>query len=381
MLDCILYHAEQAYKDVVWVCPEDFDTFAAFERAVKRLDMKSSPGIPYCFEKTTNGSWLGWNGVECDAIQKQRLWYDVQNVLRGSYDNVLRAFIKQEPHKRAKIDSKRWRLIMAAPLAVQVAWHMCFDFMNDLEIEKAYTIPSQQGLVLVSGGWKLFSDSWKARGLTCGLDKSAWDWTACDWMLKLDLQFRYRMGRGAAMSRWLTYAEILYRQMFEECLIQFSNGDTYRQCVPGIMKSGCVNTISTNSHCQVFLHMAASILAGVDMYPLPVACGDDTLQHPTHCEDLDPYKVFGIAVKSVSDTMEFMGHEFREDGVYPLYMMKHLYKIPYVSPEDFPDYLDSMARMYVHTRYFDFWQELALLNGTPLPLSQQAYRFWYDHEV
>lgn len=363
----------------MWTLEDDFDGYDAYERALHRLDMTSSPGYPYSQEATTNGLWLKWNGLECDEIQKLRLWHDVKLVLADEYEHIIRVFVKQEPHKKSKIEEKRWRLIMASSLPVQVAWHMLFFKLNDLEIKQAYHIPSQQGIVMIGGGWKLFSKSWSERGLTCGLDKSAWDWTAPMWTLNTDLELRRRLGRGSRMSEWLSLAKTLYRHMFEDPKLLLSDGSLYQQIVPGVMKSGCVNTISTNSHAQVFVHIAVCIDLGLDPYPLPVCCGDDTLQHDSHVRDLSAYRKYGVVVKSASTTMEFVGHEFREEGPYPLYFLKHLKKLQYVTDEVLPQYLDSMARMYVHTPYYGTWERLAELLGVILPMSQDAYRFWYDY--
>lgn len=371
---------EKSYTKAIWTLPDDFDTEEAFLRSVPRLDMTSSPGFPYCREATTNGIWLKWTGLEACPIQLKRLWYDVQLVLKGQFEMILRAFIKLEPHKISKCLQKRWRLIMAAPLSVQIAWHMCFSYMNDIEIKRAYDIPSQQGMVMVGGDWKLFLRSWHSRGLTSSLDKSAWDWTAPRWTLDMDLEFRRRMGRGERLLHWYDMAGSLYEAMFGHPTIVTSAGHLFKQMHPGIMKSGCVNTISTNSHCQVFVHLAVCRLTSVSYLPLPVTCGDDTLNHPRHVMDLEAYKHFGIQVKSVSDTMEFMGHEFTLDGPKPMYGMKHLTNVLATTDLIFPDFLDSMARMYVHvTEYFEFWEELARRNGTPLRLSREAYLYWYDY--
>lgn len=376
----ILYLAERAYADhCVWNLPDDYLSYRRFEDSVARLDMQSSPGFPYMREATSNGLWLKWDGLRADEIQKLRLWHDVQLVFRDEYEHITRVFVKQEPHKIAKIEQKRWRLIMASSLPVQVAWHMLFSYLNDIEIDKAYDIPSQQGIVLVKGGWRDFMRSWDYRGLTCGLDKSAWDWTAPKWALDLDLQLRFRLGRGHQMNEWLGYAKILYRRMFEEAKLLLSDGSVYRQTVPGVMKSGCVNTISTNSHCQVFLHLAVCLDMGVTPYPLPVCCGDDTLQHARHAGDLEVYRKYGIVVKSVSDKVEFVGHEFSLEGPRPMYLLKHLKKLRYIKEDDMAQYLDSMARMYVHTPYFQIWSSLASAAGKPLPLSYEAYKFWYDY--
>lgn len=375
----ILYECEKEYKSCVWTLPDDFDTYAKFEIALYRLEMTSSPGWPYQREATTNGEWLKWNGITMDAMQKARLWHDVKLVMAGKWEHIIRVFIKQEPTKKAKADAGRWRLIMATSLCVQVLWHMVFSELNDLENSKAYEIPSQHGMTLMAGGWKVFLASWQAMGLSCGMDKSSWDWTAPYWALKLDLELRLRLGRGDKMQEWALLARLLYRGMFEDPVLLLSDGRSFKQVIPGVMKSGCVNTISTNSHCQVFLHLAVCIDTGTDLRPFPRACGDDTIHHVKHTYQMDVYRRYGIQVKSISDTIEFMGHEFTNQGVRPLYMQKHLKKLRYMKDSELSQYIDSMARMYVHTEHFHFWEKLARVCACPLAHSRNAYAYWYNH--
>lgn len=373
-----LYECELAYSKCVWTLPEGFLSWEAFLVAVRRLDMTSSPGYPYMREATTNGQWLKHNGVECDHIQLLRLWHDVNLVWADEWDHVLRVFVKQEPHKKRKALENRWRLIMAAALPVQVCWQMLFGFLNDREIDEAYYIPSQQGLKMTGGGWKKYLDSWVAQGLTCGLDKSAWDWTAPFWAIMLDLRLRLRLGRGDGLGEWYEKAQLLYHRMFVDVKLILSDGTILRQVVPGVMKSGCVNTISINSHCQVFVHIIVARDQGLPVHPLPACVGDDTLQDVMHTQNLEVYRRYGVVVKSVSDAIEFVGHEFHHDGPRPMYIQKHFKKLRYVSEENLAQYLDSMARMYCHTEWYQFWEKLARALGYNLPLSQQAYQFWYD---
>lgn len=359
---------------------DDFDSYESFERALRRLDMTSSPGYPYCREATTNGQWLRWTGVDADAVQKMRLWADVRRVMVGDFPNYVRVFIKEEPHKLSKVQEDRWRLILASSLPVQMFWHMLFDQLNDREIDKSYYIPSQQGFKSVGGAWKQYTRSWKQQGKTCGVDKSAWDWTCPWWLLEAELELRARLARGARLEEWATHARRMYRDMFANSILVLSSGASFHQVVPGVMKSGCVNTISTNSHCQVILHLVACFEAEVDPFPLPSACGDDTIQHPRHDVLRSVYERHGVIIKSISDNLEFMGHEFGDSGPRPLYFKKHLYKMKYTPDEILPQYFDSMARMYVHADEYVVWETLAELNGTPLPLSRRAYLYWYDYE-
>lgn len=269
----MLYEMEKAYAGTVWELPDDYLSFERYRLALYGLDMTSSPGIPYIYSSPSIGSWLGYDGLEFDEYKVRSLWHDVLAVLNGDYDMVLRVFIKQEPHSIAKAVEGRWRLIVASPLCVQVVWQMLFKYQNDLEIQKCYDIPSQQGIIMVRGGWKTYLESWKARGFNTGLDKRSWDWTVPGWALDLDVQFRYRMGRGTKMSEWLGTAVRMYKDMFDHPVLRLSNGMEFRQEYPGIMKSGCVNTISTNSHMQVMIHLLACWDQGVSHVPLCEECG------------------------------------------------------------------------------------------------------------
>lgn len=370
---------ELAYQRCVWDLVDDFDQRGSFDKALRRLDMTSSPGIPYLREATTNGKWLKWNGLEVCSIQADRLWYDVQQVLQGNWETELRVFIKQEPHKLKKVQEGRWRLILASPLCVQVAWQMMFSEAYDKDIDNAYYIPSQQGAVFVGGGWKLFTQMWAQQGLTCGLDKEAWDWTAPAWVFDVCLQLTGRLMRGSRREDWQRIAKSLHKDMFEDPILVLGSGMRYKQLYPGIMKSGCVGTININSRSQVAVHLIASYMMGVDPRPLPACCGDDTIQHVRHTSYLEVYERLGVRIKSVSDTLEFMGHDFPTSGPRPLYLMKHLKKAAYVREEDLGDYLDSMARMYVHTDLFWFWEKLATVLHRRLPLSRESYLYWYDN--
>lgn len=381
-LERMLSIVEEAYQPVVWVLPDDFDSYDRFVKVVYRLDWSSSPGYPYMLEKPTIGEWMNHDGVQVGSYELGRLWFDVRKVLDGDYYHIWRTFVKMEPHKISKIREGRWRIIMACSLPVQVVWHMLFDYQNDLEIDKCYEIPSQQGVKLVNGGWRDYYRLWKARGYDVGLDMSAWDWTVPSWLFDAELILRKRLGRGSRMGDWYELARRMYDDAFVHPRILVSNGIVLQQVKPGIMKSGCVNTISTNSRMQIMLHVLACWKMGAPVHPLPVACGDDKLQRSEQAYDVTAYTCYGPVVKSASAGLEFVGHEFTETGPHPLYMFKHVFAFKYVSDEVMPQYLEAMVRMYIHTEHVHFWYELAHHLGHISKLkSLEYYKFWYDNEV
>lgn len=374
----VLEIMEDWYSPTRWILPDDWLSFESFNKVLKRLDYTSSPGYPYCRHKQTIGEWLGFDGFSLDPSQVNILWLDVLAAINGESELVQRVFIKAEPHKKAKAEEGRWRLIMAFPLNHQVLWHMLFDYQNDLEIKHASTIPSQQGITFHGGAWKSHLARWKQLGYDVGLDKSAWDWTYPFWLLKLDLEFRYRMGHGRQMDRWYELANSEWNKAFGKgARFITTEGYELEQQVPGIMKSGSVVTISSNSHGQAMLHILVCDDEGVSCDPYPACCGDDTLQRLDQAS-IDGYRKYGVVVKSASEGLEFMGHEMLDSGPHPLYLEKHFNRFLHISEDFLFDYLDAMARLYVNTPYYQVWDDIACAFGKPVP-SKWVLKRWYNH--
>lgn len=375
----VLAIMEEWYAPCRWVLPDDWFSKDRFLTVINRLDKTSSPGYPYCKQKQTIGEWLGFNGLTYDNLQVELLWLDVLKIYNQEDDGFIqRVFIKQEPHKEAKALEGRWRLIMSFPLNVQVFWHLLFDYQNDLEITHATSIPSQQGIWLHGGAWRGHLARWKQMGYDVGLDKSAWDWTYPSWLLEWDLQFRFRMGRGGRMDEWMHHANRQWRFAFAEGA-QFitTSGVLLRQDVPGIMKSGSVVTISSNSHAQAMLHVLVCLDEGQNPDPYPACCGDDTLQRLDQAS-IRGYAKYGVVVKSASEGLEFMGHEFLQTGPAPLYMTKHLNRFVHIDGKYVGQYLESMARLYIKTPYYLLWEMLSIKFGALFP-SKWALERWYDY--
>nr|UGO57586.1 MAG: hypothetical protein 2 [Riboviria sp.] len=372
---------EQEYKGCA-VSIDDFDDREWFNTCVRNLDFRSSPGYPFMNENSTIGGWLEFDGLGFSAIKMDRLWMMVNALMEDEEVECLwRVFIKMEPHKRHKILQERYRLIMCPPLHVQILWQMLFSRQNSMEIDQAYFIPSQQGMMLPFGNWRLFYSQWKDQGTTCGTDATAWDWNLPGWVLQLDLKFRERQVRGSRTKHWMEQAAKLYRNAFRDCKLLFSDGTVYQQMHWGIMKSGCVNTISTNSHGGVMYHIIYCLVTGTPMYPMPKCMGDDKLVAEEHILDLEVYERYGNLIKSVSTTCEFGGHEFTDDGPKPMYLGKHVYNFLHVEPDVLEDTLDAYLRMNaLNDEGWDFWSNITNKLGLAgKVLSRSYYQAWYNN--
>lgn len=373
---------EKAYGTAKYRLPEDFLQRSHFERVVRRLEFTSSPGYPYCLEASSIGEWLGWDGVFFAPGQLDRLWWDVQTFMAGHMEVLYRVFVKSEPHTKSKAAVKRWRLIICPPLFEQVTWSMVFGPGNDREIDTVGTTPSMQGMKLSQGDWKVWRLLFRQKQYDAALDKSAWDWTCHRELISLDLELRSRLltSRPEEKLRWRSLAEKLYEQAFDHPRLVLSNGMILEQVYPGIMKSGCVNTISTNSHCQLFAHIIACVREGTRPWPLPVAVGDDTLGCVANTPRVETFLTLGVILKEVGG-MQFVGHHWRDDGPVPAYNAKHLFRYLMMADELVPDFLDSMVRLYAHAAAFQrLWRGLADVHGVHLP-SEEYVRFWYDYDA
>lgn len=385
--EVVLAMLEQEFDPSQWQLPDDWDSFDSYERVLARLNMQSSPGYPYSSQAPTNGEFLGWDGVECQNRQRVMiLWNDVKRLFEeDQVEVILTTFVKEEPHTLKKVGARRWRLIQAAPLHVQVWWQMLFCYGNDAMVRESIKIPAQQGFTIVGGAWKSYLDSWRNKGLKCGLDFSAFDWTVRKWMLDDALRLRLALGRGRRLGDWHRQARKAYHAMYVNPKVLFSDGSLWEQTVPGIQKSGVVNTIADNSvigrmnylHAWlVYLAEAEQVDPELFQRPASVHCGDDMLV-ASKAKLLKPYlSRFGLVVKYLTQSLEFCGHKFRSTGMIPMYWTKHVKMMMHAT--DVTSSLDAMLRMYAHcTKKWKEWAALADQLGVKR-FSVLLYRHWKD---
>lgn len=374
--EAVLHFLEKRYHPamVKYPVPADWACRSRFEKLLLYLDNSSSPGYPYLREKPTIGDWLGADGIGgFNPMQVERLWYDVQLVLAGGYEHLFRVFVKDEAHKKAKADTKRWRLIVASSLPVQMVWRMLFHEQNLALNDCAAEIPSKHGFVHCYGGWRQFLAIAKTQGMKFSRDISGWDVGAPGYIFRIVGKLRQRW--SGVTASWIAVQEMMYRDAYEESKLIFSNGLVVRQQFSGFMKSGLFNTISDNSISMVGIHALACLRA-----PIPIghisATGDDVIQSTISDTYLDELGKLGCRVKEVLNHIEFMGVNYSTGKPEPMYLQKHLYNVC-LKTDVLEELLDAYCRMYAESKYFPFWAKLAKDLGISVK-SQRYYQFWYS---
>lgn len=344
----------EAYQNVKSACPavtrlnelswEQFQK--SFQPAVHSLELDAGIGVPYiAYGLPTHKGWVKNNERQLLPILAQLTYDRLKKMSQVSFEDLtaeelvqkglcdpIRVFVKGEPHKQAKLDEGRYRLIMSVSLVDQLVARVLFQEQNKLEIALWKAIPSKPGMGLstdaqVTEFMQSLSQyvqvpvedlvyNWEKHVLPT--DCSGFDWSVSDWLLQDEMEVRNRLTlKNNELTRKL-------RSCWLKCLsnsvLALSDGSLYAQRVPGVQKSGSYNTSSTNSRIRVM----CAYYAGASWC---IAMGDDALESVD--TDLSVYKNIGLKVE-VSGQLEFCSHIFEKpDLAIPVNVGKMLYKLIY----------------------------------------------------
>lgn len=353
MREWLIEQVSDSLKEATWAIPSDFLEYTHYERAVKQLDWTSSPGYPYMRRATTNGVLFKVeDGVP--AFEKlQEYWEVVKMQIKDRLADPIRLFIKAEPLKEKKLEEGRYRLISSVSVVDQIIDHMLFGVMNKEMIDNWIHIPPKVGWNQLNGGWRIIPhEQWMA------LDKSSWDWTVHPWLAEIVLSVRAKLCSNLD-DRWMQLALWRYQELFINATFITSGGLLLKQVNPGVMKSGCVNTITDNSIMQMILHIRVSMELNIEIEPL-YSMGDDTLQRKgskweEYLELMGQYSI----LKQCIPANEFAGCRFYKNGrIEPLYKGKHAFTLLHVDPEVLPQLADSYRLLYFRSSYRDLMYNL-----------------------
>ncbi len=335
---------EVLYADAKWKIPDNWDSEENILEKIRSVNMQSNPGIPLVLNGKTNGEMI-------EAIGENVLVYKIkeriEQLKKGELvSDLVRLFVKQEPHSKEKADLERWRLIWLVSFTDQVIDALLFDPSIDSEIEHHRTIPSKPGWTWLKGGLNDFKNQMDDFSDKLGTsDKSSWDWTVQYWEYLCDLERRQRLciNPDHPSAQEFFYLQKLRYQILSCGKIQFSDGEAFQQTINGIVRSGSKITISINSFCQVFnkvLYCEAFCEGGFQEKKHKIAAiGDDAFER-FHGIDIDHYKKFleetcGHIVKYIQlgkfMDLHFCSHNFTMyNGIcvgVPDNLDRHLYRL------------------------------------------------------
>lgn len=317
-----------------WRIPDDFMTYPHYERVVRQLNWTSSPGFPYLRHYANNGQFFKVKDGEPDEYRMVQVWNQVLHQLNNRRCDPIRLFVKPEPISKRKLENDKFRLISSVSIIDQIIDHMIFGELNQNLIEKCHETPIKTGWTPLLGGWKEVP-----RVKIVSTDKSSFDWTVVRWLIEEEIQIR--MGLCENMTQyWKNLAQWRYECLFIKPLYVTSGGLFLRQKFDGVMKSGCVNTISSNSIMQLILHYRAALELSLPP-PFMWAMGDDVIQENYPQEYFDLLDRYSI-IKEKTSHVEFAGYRFNGYNVEPLYFGKHAFMLMHQKLE----YLEETANAY-----------------------------------
>nr|QDG00393.1 P1-P2 fusion protein [Maize yellow mosaic virus] len=389
----------EAYKTCQTQCPKTsqsnllvWENFLEdFKQAVFSLEPDAGVGVPFVgYDERTHRGWIEdptllpvLARMTFDRLHKMSTvkfeHLTAEELVQAGLCDPIRLFVKGEPHKQAKLDEGRYRLIMSVSLLDQLVARVLFQNQNKREIALWRAIPSKPGFGLSTDDQSrefvqnlarqcgVSSDrllqEWQLH--TVPTDCSGFDWSVAEWMLQDDMEVRNRLTRNNTdLTRRL---RACWLKCISNSVLCLSDGTLLAQRVAGVQKSGSYNTSSSNSRIRVM----AAYHCGATW---AMAMGDDALESVDTC--LDVYKDLGFKVE-VSKQLEFCSHVFEKEHLArPVNQNKMIYKLVYGynpangSSEVLQRYLDACMSVLHELRHDPETVEL-LYKWLVSPVQQQ----------
>lgn len=341
-----------------------------FYKALLDLDLASVPGKTALTRYgTTLGEILGFDGTSLnpERVEIFRLYVtdrlnDLLNGVRAA--DPLKMFVKQEPHKLAKIAEDRLRLISAVSVVDSMIDRMLFQDIFESVKTHPLATPIAIGWNPLGSGTSVLRG--KIKTPTFDTDKKHWDWTFPFWLLGDCYSCVVNLANWPSWRRELAYSRFF--MLFQHARFCFPDGDIVEQQLPGIMKSGCYLTLLLNSIGQWFLHDLVQTKLGVE---IPFVCfGDDVSQQSSEFDQrfVEEYENFGFTLKSERhEHIEFCGFEmFTMNRFLPAYKEKHIFLLSHLTTDD--EIATQTLQSYQYIYWFDkpflsLIREIALERG------------------
>lgn len=310
----------------------------AFRKAAFDMDRKTCPGA--LWEAYPNNG-IALSLAYDEVLEKTKLLVELilTENLYGSFHGpsifnktgvAYKVFIKGEPHERKKLSEGRQRIIFASPLHMTLAERMFFGPQNASEIRSWDTIPSKPGMPMNKEGAHRLKDHVSGfPGQLVSTDQSGWDWHVQEWLMKADIDVRYRLIKGSERARSLWWRGAMgLNTIAARKTVMFSDGSLYSwnpsvfsQDQGGMFPSGSYRTSSSNSRMRVIVRRLISGDTNC------VTMGDDAVETEVYdfvrCLNMiELYAEAGFVLKPFDQVnaknFEFCSKVFQDGKVYPV---------------------------------------------------------------
>lgn len=272
-------------------------------RAANSVKLAASPGSPYFLLAESKGAFIDRYLADIIPIVRNRLRVlattdpsdfsrkSAQDMVQGGLADLVKVFIKNEPHPLGKLAEGRARIIMVETIVHEIIQKMVFG--QQMAAEKAAwdTIPSKPGMGLATDE--------QASMLFAGLpgdleeastsDISGYDWNQSVWMFKMTVRF-HLMNNG--VKEGTLYSNLCYNvlHVLANSVYLTSDGKMMVLEQPGVMNSGSNITSWFNS-------LLRALLAYLVGHTWVITMGDDAV-HSWLEDAIAKYLELGIRVKS-----------------------------------------------------------------------------------
>jgi len=277
--------------------------------AILKSVQDSTPGVPLNIYGPKKGCWTSQARLLIKLVisrLKVMLLNYFNNLtslelLHQGFCDAVYLFVKNEPHNKEKLKSKRLRLIMSISLVTSLIERLLFTKQNKLEISMCDFISFKPGMGLNDSGLQQLYSWFSKREdemLLCSTDVSAWDWSVPGFLL--DMARDYRLATSTTEGAFARLVSSHY-YCIQRKVFQSPDGNLYEQIIPGIQASGSYNTSSDNSHMRHMLATLVQLRCGVNSPPCHEGAqmGDDALERRVPGMN-DAYGGFGFRVKGIT---------------------------------------------------------------------------------
>jgi hypothetical protein len=313
------------------------------------IEGKSTPGFPLNTLGKTNQTLLShYTELVITCVEERLnllLNHEINSndtawdLVRKGLVDVVKVFVKNEPHKKVKLEEGRVRLIFSVSLIDNVIARLLFESQNHAEKSVWDAIPCKGGLGLDDDGLIAINRSVLRGAVEAEIaeaDVKGWDFSFQEDDFDQDLERRKYLNKSQGTC-WAKIAEVHFYCMSLK-VFTLSDGTLIMQLQRGIMPSGWYNTTSSNSSARAMNAFTVALRGGAK--PWGIFMGDDGVER--YVDDaVELYWQLGKTVNMYSKvshtSFEFCSTQFNGKLGYPLNVDKQLNNMFRNLPQTYAD--------------------------------------------